>query len=263
MAEALGEDRAGHSDPLGELSNGPGMLRMVMQMRKGGADAGIARSGEPSGLCGRKFRHITAQGLDEKCFGEACQKGVAARAVGGRLFGGEFNGVFEPLPGPVFEDVHLEDGWKAAKKVAGDFTVTFHETAHERGGFAATTTAEKRHALGEDLLQVLGVIREFGRASVGKEVGVAVGEDDDVAGGQIHGVRSVLDPGRSASRQDEVIGDEVPGFLAEKGGKFAGSWGTKAPGMCKLGVKKDRAFKLDRLQDFRQCVHGSFDGTPG
>ena len=263
MAEAHGEDRAGHSDAPGEICNSPGMLRIVMQMREGVADAGIARGGEPSGLIEGKFGHITAQGLDEKCFGEACQKGLAARAVGGRLFGGELDGVFEPLPGFVFEDVHLEDGWKAAKKVAGHFPVTFHETAHERGGFAATTTAEKRHALGEDLLQLLGVIREFGRASVGKQVGIAVGEDDDVAGGQIYGVRSVLDPGRSATRQDEVIRDEVPGFLAEKGGKFAGSWGTKAPGLGKLGIKEDRAFELDRLQDFRQCVHGSFDGTPG
>ena len=105
--------------------------------------------------------------------------------------------------------------------------------------------------LGEQLERIHG---SFGRA-IAEIVRVAVGKDDDVAGGQVF-TRAFGKPGEGASFGEEVIDDEVPTRRVEQLLPFRGRRREETPWGGEFTIEENSALEFDGAEELRKNVHG-------
>jgi hypothetical protein len=96
---------------------------------------------------------------------------------------------------------------------------------------------------------------------VAHEVGIAVGEDDNVAGAYGKGIASLIETDPGSAIKKEVEDDDIA-FGAESGGKAGRVRGAEAPGGGELSVIKERSAEAYALQELRKQVHGRYSSFP-
>lgn len=115
VTKALRESRARNADLVGELGDGPGVRRVLMQQRERFTDHGIACSGEPSLLPIRQVVDETPQRLDEQNFRQPGKNHVAAGPWPSGFPHGELYRICEPLACGIIRDIDHEHGGQGRK----------------------------------------------------------------------------------------------------------------------------------------------------
>ena len=220
--EAGGEDGAGEAAFAGEGGEGPVFGGAAVEQGEGGGDGGIADAGEQAGEVFGGLAGVAADGFEEEGLGEAGEDGAGAGAGGSGLGDGEADGVFEPVAGGILAETHFEHGGQAGEDGGAEAGVEGHEAADDAGGFAAATEMGEFEAAGEDMSERIAGFHGADIRAIAEDVGVAVGEGDDVAGGEWDVRAAALQPGVHGAGGEHVEDDEVAGGGGEVGGVVAG-----------------------------------------
>ena len=163
--------------------------------------------------------------------------------------------VLQPFARRVAADVDLDHQRQAGEEQLVGMPLASEITANEPGDLTTATQLHAGQFSGEKIGKQGPAVDVRRRRTVRDGMGVAVRDDQDVAGSDRHGrVRNTND---RFALGHQMIADQPLGSRSEHMRGGAKMRHLEAPGRRAFSMKEDRARHADRFQRFRQSVHRS------